>query len=264
MWQYRILETGNFYADGGAMFGVIPKTSWSRKYPSDERNTCRMAMRCLLAWNGQRVILMDTGVGNKDLRKLNYYRFHDLKNIADLIRESGFQPEQVTDIVLSHLHFDHCGGCSYLDEDDKLTITFPNALHWTGRKQWEIYAHPNQKNISFRRSDMMPVAEAGLVRQVDSAFELAEGFHVNIFKGHTYGQLASYIETDEGLCVFPGDIIPTQAHLPDAWISAYDTHPLFSEKAKQRLKKEIENKNARLVFYHDAYHPSLIFHSIKK
>jgi glyoxylase-like metal-dependent hydrolase (beta-lactamase superfamily II) len=261
MWQYQILETGFFYADGGAMFGVVPKVSWSRKYPSNEQNTCLMAMRCLLVWNDYQVMLLDTGVGNKDLRKLSYYQFHQLENIVELVRGCGFEPEQVTDVVLSHLHFDHCGGCTHLDENNELKVTFPKATHWVGRRQWDVYKRFWKKNISFRQSDMMLVAEAGMIQEIDSAFELSGGFKIDIFKGHTHGQLVSFIETNNGLCIFPGDVIPTQAHLSAGWVSAYDTHPIFSDSAKQRIIKIAESRNAHLIFYHDAYNKSFSYNS---
>jgi glyoxylase-like metal-dependent hydrolase (beta-lactamase superfamily II) len=256
MIQYNILNTGFFFADGGAMFGAIPKRAWNRKYPSDEQNCCRMAMNCVLAWNEDRVILLDTGVGDKSLDKLSYYRFHETKDLTELIRMHGFEPEQVTDVVLSHLHFDHCGGCTSVDESGKLKVNFPKAIHWVGRAQWKNYFHPNGlEKDSFRPQDLMPVYESGLLRCIDSDMELTEGFSMKLFDGHTPGQIVSIIETEENeFLMFPGDVIPTRAHLPAEWISAYDTHPLKSLAAKEKLRKIIEGRKGSIVFYHDAYH----------
>jgi glyoxylase-like metal-dependent hydrolase (beta-lactamase superfamily II) len=256
MIQYRILETGFFLADGGAMFGAIPKRAWSRKYPSDEGNCCRLAMNCLLVWNENRVVLLDTGVGNKDLGKLAYYHFQDLNEPTDLIRSQGFEPHQVTDVILSHLHFDHCGGCTYKDESGKLQVTFPNARHWVAKSQWENYLHPNGLEIdSFRPQDMLPVMEAGLLRLVEDDLDLFEGFHLKLFNGHTPGQIVSLIETGENeILLFPGDVIPTKAHCSPEWISAYDIAPLQSLAAKLKLKELTEGKKGNWVFYHDAYH----------
>lgn len=264
MIQYRILETGFFLADGGAMFGAIPKRAWSRKYPSDEQNCCLLAMNCLLVWNEDRVVLLDTGVGSKDLGKLSYYQFSRLNDIADLVRNQGFEPDQVTDVVLSHLHFDHCGGCTYRDSLDRLKITFPKAMHWVGKSQWESYLSPNElEKYSFRAQDMLPVAEAGLLRLVDVDFELFEGFGLKLFDGHTQGQLVSFIETGEDkICLFPGDVIPTKAHLSGEWISAYDIAPLESLAAKTKLATFGTGKKETFVFYHDAY--TSIFHSTTK
>jgi glyoxylase-like metal-dependent hydrolase (beta-lactamase superfamily II) len=262
MWQYQILETGFFHADGGAMFGAIPKRAWSRKYPSDEQNCCVLAMNCLLVWNNEKVILLDTGVGNKELGKLSYYRFFEHKDIVNLVRDQRFEPEQITDVVLSHLHFDHCGGCTYKDENRNLKITFPNASHWVSTSQWNNYLHPNElEKDSFRAMDVIPVKEAGLLQWVDADFELYPGVNISLHDGHTAGQLVVSFKSEKAQTVlFPSDVIPTKAHVSNEWISAYDTHPLKSLEAKIKIKKEIENKNTCIVFYHDAYHQSFKSH----
>ena len=260
MLQYQILETGFFYADGGAMFGAIPKKAWNRRYDCDDQNCCKMAMRCLLAWNDKKVILFDTGVGNKSLGKLTYYRFHDLKNITELIHSCGFEPEQVTDVVLSHLHFDHCGGCTYQDETGTLKITFPNALHWFSKVQWENYLHPNYlEQDTFRKEDIMPVFESGLVRLVEKEYSLCEGLRFEPYDGHTDGQLVVVLETGDGKIVCPGDVIPTKAHCSIDWLSAYDIRPLCSIDAKNRLMKETEDTTGFMIFYHDAYNKAIPF-----
>ena len=212
-----------------------------------------MAMRCLLVWNEKHVVLLDTGVGTKDLGKLSYYRFHELCDISLQLSQLGFSPEDVTDVVLSHLHFDHCGGCTFLDETGNLQLTYPNAKHWVGRKQWETYLHPNylEKN-SFRKSDMLPVQKAGLLHLIECDTDLFSGFRMSLFDGHSQGQIVSFIETANGLCVFAGDVIPTSAHLSIDWISAYDTEPLLSVESKLRLQQEIKGRDVFMVFYHDA------------
>jgi glyoxylase-like metal-dependent hydrolase (beta-lactamase superfamily II) len=255
MIQYRILETGFFQADGGAMFGAIPKRAWSRKYPADDANTCRLAMNCLLVWNKDHLVLLDTGVGTKDTGKLSYYHFSALKEIPDLIRGYGFEPDQVTDVVLSHLHFDHCGGCTYRDSLGNLQVTFPRARHWVGSAQYTEFLHPNGlEKHSFRQQDLMPVAEAGLLHPVDEDIDLFEGFRLMLFGGHTAGQLVSVIQTGETeTLLFPGDVIPTKAHLSTDWISAYDVEPLVSLYAKIDLERFTLDAKRKIVFYHDAY-----------
>jgi glyoxylase-like metal-dependent hydrolase (beta-lactamase superfamily II) len=256
--KYKILKTGFFFADGGAMFGAIPKRAWSRKYPSDEQNRCCLAMNCLLVWNDDRVILLDAGVGNKELNKLSYYGFKDRKDLRELIGLEGFNPEQITDVVLSHLHFDHCGGCTYRDEAGNLQITFPNARHWVGKKQWQNYLHPNAlEKDAYRPEDMMPVFDAGLICRIDSDFELCAGFRMKLFDGHTKDQIVSFIKTEDGQqALFPGDVIPTKAHLSDEWISAYDVEPLQSLSSKIILKEWKKQKKVTIIFYHDLYHLS--------
>jgi glyoxylase-like metal-dependent hydrolase (beta-lactamase superfamily II) len=259
MIQYQILKTGFFYADGGAMFGAVPKRAWSRKYPSDEQNCCILAMNCILLRDDNHLVLLDTGVGTKDLGNLSYYRFYDTENIVDLVRKQGFEPEQVTEVILSHLHFDHCGGCTFTNKEGRLELAFPRALHYVGKSQWENYLHPNPlEKDSFRAADMIPVAEQNLLRLVENDFELLPGLTIELHDGHTPGQLVSFFETENRRILFPADVFPTKAHLSDEWISAYDTHPLNSLTAKTCIKNQIKDKPVSIVFYHDAYHPLVV------
>lgn len=253
-YRYKILETGFFLADGGAMFGAIPKRAWSRKYLSDEQNCCRLAMNCMLVWNEKRKILLDTGVGSKDLGKFSYYGFHETKDLRRCVYTQGFYPEQITDVVLSHLHFDHCGGCTYRDETGNLQVSFPNATHWVGAKQCESYLHPFiLEKDAFRPEDFLPVFEAGLVKQIDSDCKLSDDFQLKLFDGHTKGQIVSFIKVaDNENLLFPGDVIPTKAHLSVEWISAYDLEPIESFLAKMTLKEWMKNENIKIVFYHDS------------
>ena len=256
--EHRILKTGFFLADGGAMFGSTPKKVWRQKYPFDEENRCKLGMNCLLVWNENRIVLLDAGVGNKELGRLSCYKFTDRKDAHKLVHSHGFEPEEVTDVVLSHLHFDHCGGCSYWDKRGNLQIAFPNATHWVSEKQWQNYLQPNalEKDV-FRQEDLLPVFNAGLIRRIDSNCELFEGFYMKLFDGHTQGQIVSLIEGKNGSnLLFTGDVIPTKAHLSDEWISAYDVEPLQSLAAKIALKEWTKQKNITTIFYHDPYHLS--------
>lgn len=257
MIQYKILETGIFHADGGAMFGAIPKKAWLRKYPEVQENCCRMAMNCLLVWNDSRVVLIDVGVGTKDLGKLSYYNFKEQKDILELIRKEGFEPEQITDVVLSHLHFDHCGACTKEINLFETEVIFRNARHWVGKLQLQSFLSPHlfEKN-SYRLKDIAPVMSAGLIRLIENDFELFEGFQLKLFDGHTRGQIVVFIHTEKHICVFPGDVIPTKAHLSDDWVSAYDSEPMRSIDAKQKLKQILKGEKVNLVFYHDAYQSS--------
>lgn len=254
MIHYRILKTGFFTVDGGTMFGTIPKRAWKRVYKTDDEGNCLLAMNCLLVWNEARVVLLDTGIGTKDLGKLSYYNFLRIKELTDLIRLHGFEPEQVTDVVLSHLHFDHCGACTYT-QDGQTGITFPNARHWISKAQWDSYIDPNDLEIySFRQQDMMPVWEHGSVQLIDDDCELFKGFNLSLFNGHTKGQIVSFIDLgDKETLLFPGDVIPTKANFSNMWISAYDIEPLESLAAKKRIKEWTKGERVRYVFYHDAY-----------
>ncbi len=258
MFQYQILETGFFYADGGAMFGAIPKRAWNRRYSCDEQNCCKMSMRCLLVWNKDKVILLDSGVGSKDLGSLAYYRFFDLQDITTLVRSCGFEPDQVTDVVLSHLHFDHCGGCTYRDGSGNLKITFPEAKHWVGKAQWDSYLYPNHlEQDAFRPEDMMLIAESGILHTIAENSDLFEDFRVELYDGHTNGQLVSFFKTANDQIVYPSDVIPTKAHCSIDWISAYDVKPLESVDSKLRLIEKIKNDKGFMIFYHDVYNKSI-------
>ncbi|MDR1738238.1 MAG: MBL fold metallo-hydrolase [Candidatus Symbiothrix sp.] len=251
--QYKLLKTGYFYADGGAMFGAIPKRAWMRKYPSEADNCCRLAMNCLLAWNERRVVVLDTGVGIRELGKLSYYRFHDTQDIAMLVQAQGFEPDEVSDVVLSHLHFDHCGGCTYRDASGALCPTFPKARHWVSVQQWHNYLHPHPlERDSYRADDMLPVADAGLLHLIDATTAIDDDLRLELYDGHTAGQIVSHIKTDNISLVFAGDVIPTRAHVSNEWISAYDTHPTAAYDAKKRLKAQLSS-SAQLCFYHDAF-----------
>jgi Zn-dependent hydrolases, including glyoxylases len=252
MIHYQLLNCGFFHADGGAMFGAIPKAAWSHRVITDEQNRCRMGMNCVLAWTDDRVILIDTGVGTKSLEELIYYDFRDTKDIRDLVIEAGFKPEEVTDVILTHLHFDHCGGCSYLDKDGELMVSFPNARHYVGKKQWENYMNPNQLEAkSFRQKDMKPVHSSGLLQLVEEDLELFPGFRIELYDGHTYDQLAVIFDTEDRHLVVPGDVIPTRYHQSDIWISAYDIEPLQSLRSKQALKKKYPRDQYTYIFFHD-------------
>lgn len=254
--KIQIIDTGCFYADGGAMFGAIPKTAWSRRYPSNEANGCVLSMRSLLVTTDTgKVILIDTGAGNKHLQQLSYYNFFDLTDLGEELCKHGVSPGQVTDVVLTHLHFDHCGYATQKMEGcDKLYPAFPNATHWVSRKQWENFLHPNAlEKDSYFRENMQAIADHNLLRLIDTDTPLCPDVELRIFDGHTPGQLVPYIEAQERTFVFAGDVIPLVASVSPEWISAYDTHPVTSYNEKIRMLEEACRKNQALIYCHDAY-----------
>ena len=254
--EVTFLETGRFFADGGAMFGAVPKTAWCRRYPSDEQNGCILAMRSLLIKVGDRLILVDTGAGEKHLKKLAWYRFFGYRDWRELLREQGYASADVTDVVLTHLHFDHCAGCTYRREGS-LALTFPQARHWVSRRQWENFKHPHPlEQASFFPEDMFPVEQAGLLHVLDAPAALCPGVWLDQADGHTPGQLVPRL-TDDGVClVFAGDVIPLAASVSPEWISAYDLAPTVSYDAKLRLLDEAARTRRQICFCHDAYTPS--------
>lgn len=255
--RIETIETGFFYADGGAMFGAIPKTAWQRRYPSDEANGCILAMRSLLIIDDDgKIILIDTGAGNKHLQSLSYYRFFNLADLPETLAGWNIRPEQVTDVILTHLHFDHCGDATRHNANGDLTVTFPNARHWVGRSQWENFLTPHalEKDTYFPEN-MIPVKEAGLLQLITEDTVLSPAIDLRIYDGHTPGQIVPYIHTPERTFVFAGDVIPLAAGISPEWISAYDTYPVTSYNEKIRLLEEAAGKDQTIFFCHDAYTP---------
>lgn len=250
------IDTGYFYADGGAMFGAIPKTSWSRRYPSNAQNGCVLAMRSLLIEADGRIILVDNGAGYKHLKTLSYYQFFDLQDLHEALRKRGIEPTDVTDMVFTHLHFDHCGYTTLQDpQSDTLRLAFPNANHWVSRRQWENFRQPHPlEQGSYFPEDMELVETSGRLRLVEEE-EMALTPHVRfrLFDGHTPGQIALYCDLPERTYLFAGDVIPLAAHLSLAWISAYDDAPLRSYEAKERMLAEAVAHKQAIIYCHDAH-----------
>ena len=254
----ELINTGYFYADGGAMFGVIPLSAWRRRYLCDEQKRCMLSMRIgLIIAECGRIILIDTGVGSKQLKKLKSttYVFFDLMDICEALQTQGIKPEQVTDVVLTHLHFDHCGGTTCISNNHVAPV-FPNATCWVSRPQWRSSLQPNPLEIdSFFLENMEAIEKTGNLKLIDEDTVLCEDIQLRIYEGHTEGQIVPYIQTDKGTYVFAGDVIPTAAHISPQWISAYDIYPLTSYHEKIRLLDEAAAHNQIIVHYHDAYTP---------
>ena len=254
--QLSPIHTGNFKLDGGAMFGVVPKTIWNKAYPADENNLITLAMRCLLVVDGERRILIDNGIGDKqDDKFFGHYHLDGSHSLMGSLCEAGFKPEDITDVFLTHLHFDHCGGTvKYNADRSGFELTFPNATHWLSKPQWEWVTHPNRREkASFLHENMMPVAESGKLKLFDGSFTLFPGFEVRIFNGHTVGQAIPIITAGKQTVVFMADTSPTSEHIPLPYIMSYDTQPLISLKEKEEFLNEAADKNYILFFEHDAY-----------
>lgn len=249
------IEAGTFHVDGGAIFGVVPKKVWQKRYPCNEENFCTLSMRCLFIDTGDRKILIDTGTGTKQLQYLKYYGFSNIPNLKTELEKIGYNYLDITDVVLTHLHFDHCGGCTdYLEDGKNLIPTFPNAKYWVGKTQWENFLEPNvREGDSYFPENMLPIQAAGKLELVDKNSWLCDEVELRLFNGHTNGQLVAYIHTTDDTYVYLGDVIPVAASLPIAWISAYDTNPIKSMEEKKELLQEAVEKNQILFFEHDLY-----------
>lgn len=250
-----VIDTGRFYADGGAMFGAIPKTSWSKRYASNASNGCVLAMRSLLIRTTcGRTILVDTGAGTKQLKMLNYYNFFDLKDLHEELYRKGIASDEVTDVVLTHLHFDHCGYVTLRDEEsNELKLAFPNAKHWVSERQWDTFLHPHPlERASFIRENMDLAYDKGRLCLIKEDTFLCPEVQLKLYDGHTPGQIAPYLLKDNTTYVFAGDVIPLSASVSPLWISAYDTMPLLSYDEKMRMLTQAADQKEVLFFCHDA------------
>jgi glyoxylase-like metal-dependent hydrolase (beta-lactamase superfamily II) len=249
------IEAGTFQIDGGAVFGVVPKRVWEKRYPCNDNNFCRLAMRCLLVDTGEKRILFDSGTGDKHLEYLKYYHFENIINFETVLNKLGYSCTDITDVVLTHLHFDHCGGCTYYNTDCSTpALTFPNATHWVGKAQWENSLHPNlRENDSYFPENMLPIQEAGKLAFINKNQWLCPEVELRLFNGHTAGQLVGYIHSNKQTLVYVGDVIPIAATIPVSWISAFDTYPITAMEEKQLLLTEAIEKQQLLFFGHDAY-----------
>ncbi len=252
-WTFRAFHDGRFKLDGGSMFGVVPKTMWETKHPADEQNRIDLDLRCLLVEEGERRILVDTGMGDRwDEKMSGIFALERRPNqlIAELAEE-GITRESITDVVLTHLHFDHCGGVFRL-VDGKPEPTFPSARHWVQKRQWDWAMNPSERDrASFRTDDFKALQESGKLELIDGQSEIMPGVRVTPISGHTPGQQLVEFHTPTGVVVFCGDLIPfmSQVHVP--WIMGFDLNPLLTVTEKKQFLTRAAEDNYILVFEHD-------------
>ncbi|MEO8168010.1 MAG: MBL fold metallo-hydrolase [bacterium] len=248
------IETGNFALDGGAMFGVVPKTLWEKAIPPDEKNRIPLAARALLLVGDGRKILIDDGNGSKFNDKLkSIYKIDDSRN--DLIRSlsrRGVVPADITDVILTHLHFDHAGGSTYR-ENGVVKPTFPNAKYYVQREHWEAANNPTERDkASFFPEDFMPLHEQGLLNFTEGEGEILPGITCRICNGHTTVLQAPLISDGKTSLLYVADLMPTIVHVQLPWIMAYDLRPLVTLEEKRRILNEAVDGNWTLFFEHDA------------
>jgi glyoxylase-like metal-dependent hydrolase (beta-lactamase superfamily II) len=250
--KIQAIETGFFSTDGGAMFGIVSRKVWARKYPVNEDNRCPLTMRVMFADLGDHKVLFDTGVGPAVVDGMSYYHFHGLHSLVNEVEKLGFHAVEITDVVLSHLHFDHCGGSVVLT-DGVLKPAFPNATYWASARQWEMARKPPLwESDSFAPQVMQVLKEAGQLQLIENDQVLFEGVSVKFFQGHTDDQLVSYVTDDIDTYVFCGDVIPMEPHLLPLCIAAVDNSAVVSVDEKIRLLEEAGSEGQILFFYHDA------------
>ena len=251
------IETGNFMLDGGAMFGVVPKPIWEKTNASDEKNRIKMAARSLLIEDGNKLVLIDTGMGNKQSDKFfGYYSLWGDHSLDKSLKKAGFHRDDVTDVFFTHLHFDHCGGAIHYNSAGILEPAFKNARFWSHQNHWEWATNPNSREkASFLPENILPIKESGqlnLIKGDEKQLKTPLGFDVLVMDGHTEKQMLPLIQYQGKTIVFAADLIPTVGHLPIPYIMGYDTRPLLTlEEKTSFLEHALENKFL-LFLEHDA------------
>ena len=236
------------------MHGVVPKSIWNKINPADENNMCSWAMRCLLVEDGERLILIDNGIGTKqDAKFFSYYYLHGDDTLEKSLNRAGFSFDDITDVFLTHLHFDHCGGSiKYDSSGEKLVTAFPNATYWSQPDHWQWATQPNaREKASFLKENILPIQESGQLKFVNKEGELFPGFSVSFVSGHTEKMMIPHIQYKNKTLVYMADLMPSTGHIPVAYVMAYDTRPLLTLDEKSAfLKKAVENDYI-LFFEHD-------------
>lgn len=251
----HVIETGNFKLDGGAMFGVVPKSLWQRTNPADANNMCDWAMRCLLIEDGKRLILIDNGIGNKqDDKFFSHYYLHGDANLEKSLNAKGFKREDVTDVFMTHLHFDHCGGgVSWNSDKTKFDLTFPNAKYWSNYEHWNWATVPNDREkASFLKENILPIQESGHLNFIDinenSPFPQFDIFYAN---GHTDKQMIPLIKYNGKTLAFMADLLPSVGHIPLPYVMGYDTRPLLTMREKKLFLETAAKEEYVLFLEHD-------------
>lgn len=255
------IESGNFKLDGGAMFGVVPKSLWNRTNPADSNNMIDMAARCLLIENGDRLTLIDTGMGDKQSDKFfgYYYRWGN-HSIDKSLKQHGFHRDDITDVFLTHLHFDHCGGAIQWNKDRSgYETAFKNAKFWSNKDHWDWAVNPNQREkASFLKENILPMEESGQLHFVENPnndFAQANemDFGILFADGHTDKQMIPHINYKGKKLVFMADLLPTAGHLPLPYVMGYDTRPLLTLPEKEKFLNQAADNNYYLFLEHDAH-----------
>ena len=261
--KLHIIETGYFKLDGGAMFGVVPKTLWNHTNPADNMNRIDLAARSLLIEDGNRLILIDAGMGNKqEDRFFRHFGLYGNDSLDESIKKAGFNRTDITDVFLTHLHFDHCGGAVRWNENKTAyKLSFPNARYWSNKQHWEWAVNPNEREkASFLSENMIPIQKSGQLCFIETpktsfASDCGLGFGVLFVNGHTEKQMIPHISYRGKTLVFMADLLPTAGHLPLPYIMGYDVRPLQTLEEKKRFLSRAADENFVLFMQHDANNP---------
>jgi glyoxylase-like metal-dependent hydrolase (beta-lactamase superfamily II) len=269
--QIHVLNTGFFKLDGGAMFGVVPKTIWQKTNPSDDFNMCTWAMRSLLIEDGNRLILVDTGIGNKQSDKFfSHYFLHGTDSLDGNLQKLGFSKDDITDVFLTHLHFDHCGGSIEWNESKSgYRPAFNNATFWSTENHWEWATKPNpREKASFLSENILPIQESGqlkfLQRQDNFTSNCFQNMDVLFVDGHTDSMMIPHITYKGKTIVFMADLLPSVGHIPLPYVMGYDTRPLITLSEKEIFLNRAADEEFILFFQHDSVNECCTVHHTEK
>lgn len=264
--KISIIPTGFFKLDGGAMFGIVPKQLWERLNPPDEKNMCTWAMRCLLIETESRKILVDTGLGDKQDAKFRaHFEPHGEENLLQSLAKNGLQVADITDVFLTHLHFDHAGGAVRYDAAGNLVPTFPNATYWSNERHYNWAFYPNERErASFLKENFVPLKEAGVLKFIEIQegwFDWLDGIQIKTVYGHTEAMMLLKIKVQEQTFIYCADLIPSSYHIGMPYIISYDVRPLHTLEEKENVLTEALNEGHILIFEHD---PKIAAATVKK
>jgi glyoxylase-like metal-dependent hydrolase (beta-lactamase superfamily II) len=269
--KIHTIETGLFKLDGGAMFGVVPKSLWSRTNPADDQNLCTWAMRCLLIEYSDRLLLIDTGIGDKQSEKFfSHYHLKGNDSLIGSLHKLGFSASDVTDVLLTHLHFDHCGGAVKWNKDrTSFETVFPNAHYWSTELHWEWAIHPNpREKASFLQENILPIQETGQLKMIERNGQLTKGIFPGIdilfVDGHTESMMIPHIHYQGKTLVFMADLLPSTGHIPLPYVMGYDTRPLITLEEKSSFLERATENEFILFFEHDSLHECCTLHKTEK
>lgn len=252
--KLTIAQAGTLKLDGGAMFGVVPKSLWSRKKDADEKNLCTWAMRCLIVERGSHIILIDTGIGKKQGDKFMSHFHPQGPDILQAVINAGYQPDQITDVLLTHLHFDHVGGALMIDDQGRTVPTFPNATYWSNKRHYDWAYNPNpREKASFLKENFVPLREEGVLNFVEEGdrVDWIGGIQLQFVYGHTEAQMLPIIPYMDRKIIYCADLIPSSDHLGLPYVMAYDIRPLDTIKEKEAIIQEALSEEHILFFEHD-------------